>query len=324
MTPSRHQGILFGGALALFSALTVVVAIQPALTNEANNAPLPGSAPLGADALEGRHIFVAEGCVACHTQQVRGVEMDKPWGRPSVAADYAAATRLDLWRNTATLMGTARIGPDLANVGNRQPSEAWHLMHLFQPRSVVAVSIMPAYPWLFEARMQPGADDVVVSVPDEFKPRRGVIVATPRARHLVAYLLALKQAPLPDGGLRSPAPAGGDSPAAARTGADGATLYANNCQACHQPNGLGLKGAFPPLKDSPIVLADNPAVLLEIIMHGYSGRVSEGFAVMPPVGTMAGLDPAQVRAIANHARTSWGNRARLLSQEEVSAAIRPR
>src|SRR5690606_30574008 len=112
---------------------------------------------------------MANGCVACHTQQVRNLDMDKIWGkRPSIAADYAGITRTDFWRNTATLMGTERTGPDLTDIGNRQPSQAWNLLHLYQPRAVVENSIMPAYPWLFEEKDSVGKDDVEVVVPDKY------------------------------------------------------------------------------------------------------------------------------------------------------------
>src|SRR5690606_5236681 len=124
---------LFATAFWFFLVLTLFVAVIPAVENQKLNAPLPGAKPLSADALEGKKIFISEGCVACHTQQVRNVDMDEVWGdRPGVAADYAGNGRMDIWRNTATLMGTERTGPDLTNVGSRQPGLAWNLVHLYQ------------------------------------------------------------------------------------------------------------------------------------------------------------------------------------------------
>src|SRR5690348_16429846 len=128
---------LFLTAFALFAALTLLVAILPAINNQNNNSPLPGAEKLSDEAKAGKAVYVANGCVACHTQQVRNVAMDKVWGtRPSIAADYADLHRTDFWRNTATVMGTERTGPDLATIGNRQPSLEWHLLHLYQPRAV--------------------------------------------------------------------------------------------------------------------------------------------------------------------------------------------
>lgn len=315
---------LYLSALGLFLLLTVLVAILPALDNQNNNGPLPNAVPLTGEALEGKALYVSNGCVACHTQQVRNLEMDKVWGdRPSIAADYADMDRMDLWRNTATLMGTERTGPDLANVGNRQPSAAWNLLHLYQPRAVVEESIMPAYPWMFSVKVALEEGDVEVVVPDEFrKSVKGKIVATEDALKLVAYLQSLKQVELPDG---TPAPeflykreAKATGPAAAEGGTmelDGAALYTANCQSCHQANGEGLKGAFPPLKGSAIVLDDNPELFVDVIMNGYDARPD--YASMPAVGINSKLSAAEVAAIMNHERTNWGNNARKVTEEEV-------
>lgn len=324
---------LFGAVLGLFLALTLAVAIIPALRNQANYAPLPGSVPLSPAEFAGKKLYIANGCVACHTQQVRNVAMDKVWGaRPSIAADYAGITRTSWWQNTATLMGTERTGPDLTTIGRRQPSSAWHLMHLYNPRAVIPASIMPAYPWLFEQKVSPAPGDVVVNVPDAFKRGPGQIVATKEALQLVAYLLSLQQTPLPDGSApdflyqRTSASAAAGAEAAAAglrspVAGDGGALYAANCQACHQPNGEGLKGAFPPLKGSAIVLDNSPARMITIIMKGYNAREKEGYPAMPPIGVTNNLRPEEIHAIINHERSSWGNAARPVSLGEVQEII---
>ncbi|WP_206073084.1 cytochrome c [Pontibacter flavimaris] len=314
---------LYLSALGLFVVLTILVAVMPAINNQNNNSPLPNEEPLSDAALAGKALYVANGCVACHTQQVRNLEMDNVWGkRPSIAADYASEHRTDLWRNTATLMGTERTGPDLTDVGNRQPSAEWNLLHLYQPRAVVAASVMPAYPWLFEEKTNLDEGDVEISVPDEFrKGVKGKIVATQDALNLVAYLQSLKQVELP-GAMPVPeflykreqkpdAVAGGGED----MGLDGAALYAANCQSCHQASGEGLKGAFPPLKGSAIVTDDNPEVLIDIVMNGYDARPE--FGSMPAIGTNMNLSAAEVAAIINHERSSWGNKARKVPVEEV-------
>jgi cytochrome c oxidase cbb3-type subunit 2 len=324
---------LFGLALCFFVGLTLLVAIMPAYQAQDNNAPLPGSKPLTQLETEGKAVFIAEGCVACHTHQVRNIDMDKSWGtRPSIAADYARNTRIDVWRNTATLMGSERTGPDLTSIGTRQSSSEWHMLHLFNPRSVVSASVMPAYPWLFSIKDYPFPEDVVVNVPKDFtKGIEGKIVATPKLLALVAYLKSLKQVPLPDG---KPLPVflygkdaaaltastknkGGDTKAEF----DGAALYNINCATCHQPNGEGLAGAFPALKGSKVVLNDDPELQITIIMKGYNGRVREGFGVMPAVGTNNNLKPGEVAAIINHERSSWGNNAKQVTTEDVKKII---
>lgn len=313
---------LFRTALGLFIGLTLIVAILPAINNQENNAPLPDYEPLSEQAFLGKKSFIANGCVACHTQQVRNVDMDKVWGkRPGIAADYAGIERTDFWRNTATLMGTERTGPDLTNVGTRQPSMAWNLLHLYQPRAVVEKSIMPAYPWLFEIKNELGEDEVEVIVPDEYrKGIKGKIIATQEALNLVAYLQSLKQTPLPDGKQpmeflykkkESPKVTNGNS----INLPDGELLYSQNCMSCHQANGEGLKGAFPPLKGSSIVLGDDLELLVNIIMLGYDARPE--YAVMNAVGTDNNLTPEEVTAIINHEKTSWGNNAKTVTPEEV-------
>src|SRR5690606_22641345 len=142
---------LFTLAFLFFVLLSLAVVILPAINNQRNNAVLPNSEPLTEMEIAGKHVFISNGCVACHSQQVRNVAIDKVWGsRPGIAADYASNKRMSWWMNTATLMGTERTGPDLTNIGNRLPSEDWHLLHLYNPRAVASQSIMPAYPWMFE------------------------------------------------------------------------------------------------------------------------------------------------------------------------------
>jgi cytochrome c oxidase cbb3-type subunit 2 len=320
---NNHKN-LFGTAFLLFGGLTLLVAILPAINNQNNNHVLPDAVPLSEAAIAGKAVFIENGCVACHTQQVRNVDMDKVWGnRPGIAADYAANKRISRWINTATLMGTERTGPDLTNIGLRQPGIDWHLLHLYQPRAVVRNSIMPAYPWLFVEKETPAENDIVITLPEKYAGAiHGKLVATKEALNLVAYLQSLKQAPLPDGTAepdflykREEKPAAVNSAAGGFGNANGQFLYATHCQSCHQENGEGLKGAFPSLKGSPIVNNDNPEQMLNIIMLGYDARAEYG--VMPAVGTNSNLSAEAVTAIINHERSSWGNKARKIPVEEV-------
>lgn len=315
---------LFTTAFLLFAALTALVCVIPALNNQTNNAPLPMAVPLSDMAVKGKGVFIANGCVGCHTQQVRNIDMDKVWGeRPSIAADYADIHRTDFWRNTATLMGTERTGPDLTSIGTRQPSKEWQLPHLFNPRILIKESIMPAYPWMFEIKDKAQPGDVVVNIPDEYMGgRKGKVIAKEEALQLLAYLQSLKQTKLPSA---SPQPVflygklgeEKDAKAGAPKELNGGMLYTNNCQSCHQQNGEGLKGAFPPLKGSKVVTNEDPELLVNIIMNGYTGREKEGFPAMPPVGTNNRLKAEEIAAIMNHERTSWGNAAKKVTVDEV-------
>jgi len=328
---NNHKS-LFTATAALFLILTFFVAILPALNNQKDNAPLPSAQPMSEAAIKGKALYIANGCVACHTQQVRSVDMDKMFGaRPTIAADYAHIKRQDVWRNTATLMGTERTGPDLINIGNRQPSEDWNLVHLYNPRAVVAESIMPSYPWLFVIKENPALDDKVIAIPEEFmKGKKGKVVATEDALNLVAYLQSLKQAELPQAAFpeflykrdskntsASIKKEGADAETVDLKSADGVALYATHCQACHQQNGKGLPGAFPSLAGSKVVLDENSEIFVDIIMNGYNARANEGFGPMPNVGTAANLNADEVAAIMNHEKTSWGNTGKKITPAEV-------
>jgi cytochrome c oxidase cbb3-type subunit II len=139
--------------------------------------------------LAGRAEYIGLGCLYCHSQQVRpegfGADLARGWGvRRSVARDY-------IW-DVPPVMGTMRTGPDLANIGARQPSGAWHLLHLYQPRLTSPGSTMPEYPFLFgwqRVELQRPSD--ALSFP-QGEPRPGwVVVPSQRAKDLAAYLGSL-------------------------------------------------------------------------------------------------------------------------------------
>jgi cytochrome c oxidase cbb3-type subunit 2 len=184
---TNHRALV---AFAFFSylTLTTLIAILPAASVQ-NTPGLPGAAARSALAEEGRAIYLREGCGYCHTQFVRDLAMDRPYGRATVAEDYA--------NEDPPLPGTQRTGPDLSNVAARQPSDTWHLLHLYNPRIVVPQSVMPGFPWYFEEKAAAAEGDVVVPVPQRFlSSGRSVVVARPEARALVAYLLSLRQTPI--------------------------------------------------------------------------------------------------------------------------------
>jgi cytochrome c oxidase cbb3-type subunit 2 len=305
MFRSTDHRLLFAAIAALFITLTIVVAIRPALDNQRSSVALTTAQPMSAQERAGERVFIAEGCIACHTQQVRSVAMDRVWGeRPGIPADYATATRQDVWHNATTLMGTERTGPDLTNIGLRQPSREWHYLHLFAPRRVVPASIMPSYPWLF-------------------RQEGGKVVPTQEAQDLVAYLLSRKQAALPTGMTAEPYRMGTATTSTAprsASGLDGKTLYTQNCEACHQANGKGLPGAFPPLAGSATVNGDDIDLYVAIIMRGVD-RLPD-YAVMPAIGSINGLTAEQIAAIIDHERSSWGNHAPPVSVERVRAALK--
>jgi cytochrome c oxidase cbb3-type subunit 2 len=182
----RNTGVFVVVIGAIFALYAVGMGVIPgAILSKVP--PGPGVMPLDAEAQKGRHIYVGEGCAYCHTQQVRPLEQDRVFGRPSAPGDFAYST--------PELLGTERTGPDLANVGARQ-NDVWEAIHLYQPRAVVSASVMPAYSWLFTTKTSAAPGDITVPVPEEFVPKGKVVVETPDSRALIAYLRQLKQAPL--------------------------------------------------------------------------------------------------------------------------------
>ncbi|MEO8902024.1 MAG: cbb3-type cytochrome c oxidase subunit II [Polyangiaceae bacterium] len=307
----ERPAVLFGAVFLGFLALSFLVGIGPALELDRDTAAPQASRPLSAAAQRGLSVYVSEGCPYCHTQQVRPLAIDAPWGRPSTAADYARLGPSSWYAGTPAVLGSERTGPDLSNVGERQASDAWQLMHLYNPRAVVPDSVMPAFHWLFEVKPQAARNERVVAVPRAYGPAQGVVVPSQAALDLVAYLLELKQEPLP-GGARVPA--------SAPAHAAGATLFANNCAACHQTSGAGIPATFPPLVGNLIVNATDPAAHIATVLHGTRGKVIGGVAytvVMPPFGAV--LNDEQIAAIINHERSSWGNSAPLVDVAQVHA-----
>jgi cytochrome c oxidase cbb3-type subunit II len=178
---------IVSGAMVILSGATALLVVLPYLLLK-DVRPPAGLKPYTAVQLEGRQVYIANGCVYCHSQQPRDIKQapdaTRGWGRASVAADYAY--------DTPHLLGTMRTGPDLLNIGARQPSKDWHLGHLYAPRAYSPGSIMPAYPYLFEVRKgaaQPG--EAVVNLPPAAAVAGQVVVAKAEALALVSYLISL-------------------------------------------------------------------------------------------------------------------------------------
>lgn len=176
--------------MVTLSLATCAMIIVPLLQLK-DVAALPALSAYTSEQLRGRAVYIANGCISCHTQQPSSTgagiaDAARGWGRASVAADYHY--------DEPPLLGTMRTGPDLFNIGVRQPSADWHLGHLFQPRAYVPGSIMPAYPYLFEIKEENTVTkrDRVVALPPGTVPHGKVVVAAPEALDLVSYLQGMK------------------------------------------------------------------------------------------------------------------------------------
>ena len=116
--------------------------VLPLFFIKSTTTPIEGLMPLPALVLEGRDIYIREGCHVCHTQMVRPFRSEtERYGHYTVAGEQVYEHPF-LW-------GSKRTGPDLARVGARY-SDEWHRAHLYNPRDVVPISNMPSFPWLFQ------------------------------------------------------------------------------------------------------------------------------------------------------------------------------
>ncbi|WP_199608616.1 cytochrome-c oxidase, cbb3-type subunit II [Flocculibacter collagenilyticus] len=134
------------GLIAIFTVIAIsfgtLVEITPLMFQKDTNEPIDGLKPLTALEMEGRDIYIREGCNNCHSQMIRPFRAEvERYGHYSVAGEH-------VWEHPF-LWGSKRTGPDLARVGQRY-SDDWHYAHLYDPRSVVPESNMPAFPWLAE------------------------------------------------------------------------------------------------------------------------------------------------------------------------------
>lgn len=160
----------------LFAGLVQIV---PLFFQHSTTEPAPGVEPLDPLRLMGRDLYIREGCVGCHSQQIRTLRAEVQRYGPYSVAGESVYDHPFLW-------GSKRTGPDLARIGQRY-SDDWHRIHLNNPRNVVPESNMPAYPWLSRNPLQtndigdrmralrivgvPYTDEQIKAAPDALKDK---------------------------------------------------------------------------------------------------------------------------------------------------------
>ncbi len=142
------------GLMIICSILVVMFAglvqIVPLFFQHSTTKPTAGVEPYDAVRLMGRDLYIREGCVGCHSQQIRMLRAEVQRYGPYSVAGESVFDHPFLW-------GSKRTGPDLARIGERY-SDDWHRIHLRNPRAVVPESNMPGYPWLANNPVQ--SDDI--------------------------------------------------------------------------------------------------------------------------------------------------------------------
>lgn len=127
--------ILIGGMVQIIPSLMVDDYV-PVISSVKPYTPLE---------LEGRDIYIREGCVSCHSQMIRPFRSEvERYGEYSKSGEYVY--------DHPFLWGSKRTGPDLLRVGGKY-SDNWHLNHMYDPRSTSSGSIMPSYPWLISSKL---------------------------------------------------------------------------------------------------------------------------------------------------------------------------
>jgi cytochrome c oxidase cbb3-type subunit I/II len=140
--PLERKSFRFTVLTLLAVVVGGVVLLIPPFYLQGVMEPLPGMKPYSALELEGRDVYIREGCNTCHSQMVRPLKAETDRYGAATVSGEGAYDRPFLW-------GSRRTGPDLARVGGKYP-DSWHWLHLENPRSLEARSNMPAFGFLLE------------------------------------------------------------------------------------------------------------------------------------------------------------------------------
>lgn len=230
------------GGVGFFAMSVLLLGIWPGrvLRDQIQKSSPAHPLPLTASEERGRLVYSQNGCAYCHTEQIRYLERDtRRFGRATLAwetiFDYP-----QLW-------GTRRIGPDLSREFAMHTVD-WEYQHLYSPRGVVADSVMPAFPWLFDGspdKPKQAARDVVeyletlgrdraIAGPEgEAHAHAAAHYSDDEVRYAFDPPLLNASASIPrDATAHPPFPASEDR-------ALGRRLYNRNCASCHGRNGDG-------------------------------------------------------------------------------------
>lgn len=188
----RKVGLL-GVLIAVVISIGGLVEIAPLYAQRSVVEPSPGVKPYDALALEGRDVYVREGCYNCHSQMIRPLPAEtERYGHYSLAGETVYDHPFQF--------GSKRTGPDLARVGGRYTDE-WHRVHLMNPRDVVPESNMPGFAWLAERTLDPeGTQSKIralrkIGVPytdDDIEGAPAAVANRTEMDALIAYMQGLK------------------------------------------------------------------------------------------------------------------------------------
>jgi cytochrome c oxidase cbb3-type subunit 2 len=136
----EKNSLLMAVLITIVISIGGLVEIVPLFILDSAVPPVKGVKPYTALQLEGRDIYIKEGCYNCHSQMIRPFRAETERYGPYSKAGEFIYDRPFQW-------GSKRIGPDLARVGGKYP-DSWHVQHMRDPGSMVPGTVMPRYPWL--------------------------------------------------------------------------------------------------------------------------------------------------------------------------------
>jgi len=266
------RAVVFG-SLAILAAVVVVMVLAPYLTR--SEAPSEIFRSRTDAEAAGRKLYIANGCVYCHSQSIRTIDWGLGAERIAQAGDYVA--------DTPILLGSARTGPDLSQEGGEHPDD-WHEAHFRNPRYTRPNSIMPAFAFLGDEKIElliRYAQGLGLKDADKRMARQeqwknesvAAYEAGPEAN--VAWLAEN----IPQGWRDVPNP----YPTTDADLARGHKIYQDNCLGCHSPIGDGMGPAQPHIYPPPLnfTLLKNREVsggiLYYQIMNGITGTAMPYF-----------------------------------------------
>jgi cytochrome c oxidase cbb3-type subunit II len=269
MTP---KSVVTGSVLILAAVVFVAVVLPYATRSER---PSDIVRPRTADEKKGRAIYIANGCVYCHTQSIRTIDWGLGAERIAQAGDYV--------RDCPILLGSARQGPDLSQEGGEHPDD-WHMAHFTNPRLTRPLSIMPAFAALGVEKIklltayvqslgEKMADRRVARQKNWKKKATAAFEAGPDAN--VAWI----NKHVPQGWRDLPDPYPTSDAGLAR----GQKIFQDNCMGCHSPVGDGMGPAQPFIYPPPFNFTllngreVSGGILYYQIMNGITGTAMPYF-----------------------------------------------
>lgn len=261
------------GSLLILAAVVLVAVVLPYVTRD--EAPSEILRKRSVMEREGRALYIANGCVYCHTQSIRTIDWGLGAERIAQSGDYV--------EDRPILLGSARTGPDLSQEGGEHPDD-WHMAHFMNPRYTRPLSIMPAFASLGEEKIKlltayvqslgfKDADTRMARQREWKEKSVSAYEAGPDAN--VAWL----NAHIPQGWRDIPNP----YPTSAAGLARGHKIYQDNCTGCHSPIGDGMGPAQPFMYPPPFnfTLLKNReisgGILYYQIMNGITGTAMPYF-----------------------------------------------